>query len=91
MAVYDVPTVALCRLELVIASGGCGVGAGGGTGVPLEPTTVKTNCRSEWLSPPHQDGPPSAASRSCTITHGRVVSALAGVPATRPLDDIDSP
>jgi hypothetical protein len=53
--------------------------------------TVKTNCRSEWLSPPHQDGPPSGAVTSWMIIHGFVSSALVGVPVTRPLEDIDRP
>src|SRR5262245_55600626 len=72
---------------------GAGSGAGPGAGVPPPPpsVTVNTNCLSEWLSPPHQPGPPSGAVRSCTTTQGCVVTATVGVPVMSPLDDIDRP
>ena len=92
------PSVACGKLAVVTCRAGCGggAGAGGGGGAgagagPPPPTTVKTNCRSEWLSPPHQEGPPSAAVRSCTQTHGCVVPAVVGVPVMSPLDDSERP
>jgi hypothetical protein len=90
-----VPAVAFGRLAVVICSGGCGAGVGGGDGAPPPapppPITVNTNCLSEWLSPPHQEGPPSVAVRSWTVTHGCAVAAAVAVPVTRPLEDIDKP
>src|SRR5215207_3948138 len=93
VALYGVPAVAFARLAVVICNGACGAGAGAGGAVPPPPppTTVKTNCLSDWLSPPHQEGPPSAAVMSWTTTHGCVVAGVVGVPLTRPLDDIERP
>src|SRR5690242_5727301 len=54
-------------------------------------TERNTNWRSEWLSPPHQELPPSDGSRSCTHTHGRFSDVAVGVPVTWPLSSICRP
>ena len=53
--------------------------------------TVKTNGRSEWLSPPHHELPPSGAVRSWTVTQGSVAPEAVGVPLTSPLEEIVRP
>src|SRR4029077_7456069 len=84
VAVYGVPAVAFGRFAVVICSGGCGAGIGGGEPPPAPPPpiTVNTNCLSEWLSPPHQEGPPSAAVRSLTVTNRVVAAPAHGEPLT---------
>jgi hypothetical protein len=53
--------------------------------------TLNTNWRSDLLSPPHHEFPPSGAVKSWTVIQGCVDPDAVGVPVTRPLEDIERP